>query len=63
MDEEKLWMQFIKCGKVEDYLKFIAVRNAREMNEGCCHAVHNRSTGYQGVKRGGERPSGDATHS
>ena len=56
MDEEKCWMHFIKCGRVEDYLKFTNARRMREINEGGCHAVYDRGIGYKGVEHRGERP-------
>ena len=63
MDEEKYWLKFLKGGRVEDYLNFSAARQKRELSEGGFHAVYNRGVGNQGIKCGGERPTGDSSHS
>lgn len=56
MLEEIFWKRFLCYGRVEDYLKYSAVKKSREISEGSSSAVYDRGACNTGDVDRRERP-------
>lgn len=54
MKTENFWNDFLKSGRVDDYLNFVNSRKENGTGERDCESFYNRGTGYKRDEGGGE---------
>ncbi|MBQ2286326.1 MAG: hypothetical protein U0K18_04385 [Acutalibacteraceae bacterium] len=54
MKTDNFWNDFLKSGRIDDYLTFVNSRKENGTSERDCKSFYNRGTGDKGNESGGE---------